>query len=141
MAGRQFNRLRKQLGEDLPPAPPSDESETDGDVGPQRAPFNPFDLLTDDEASAACCDLLALKRAHATLVLCIASRWLQYCSGTPAACMQAPDKLPTGCVCVPCVQGDAAERGEDDEEDAEQEKEEQPRAAAPTPAAQASFLA
>ena len=56
MAGRQFNRLRKQLGEDLPPAPASEEgSESEEEAGsPAPAPFNPFDLLTDEEVRVPC---------------------------------------------------------------------------------------
>ncbi|GAB4815863.1 hypothetical protein N2152v2_002909 [Parachlorella kessleri] len=54
MAGRQFNRLRKQLGADLPPAPPSEESSSEEeDEVVQKAPFNPFELLTDDEGPEA----------------------------------------------------------------------------------------
>ena len=55
MAGRQFNRLRKQLGADLPPAPPSEESssEEENEVE-KKPPFNPFELLTDDEVRITC---------------------------------------------------------------------------------------
>ena len=55
MAGRQFNRLRKQLGADLPPAPLSEESSSEEEKEvEQKAPFNPFELLTDDEVRITC---------------------------------------------------------------------------------------
>jgi len=55
MAGRAHKKLLQQLGSDLPPPaaePESSEEESDVeelDEVPARAPFNPFDLLTDDE--------------------------------------------------------------------------------------------
>ena len=47
MSGRQIARLRKQ-GELLQAVAESSSSEDD-EAGPAAAPFNPFDLLTDDE--------------------------------------------------------------------------------------------
>ena len=59
MAGRALNRQLRKLGDDLPPAP-ADETESEEEDVPQRVPFNPFDLLTDDEVCTAidrfCCN-------------------------------------------------------------------------------------
>jgi hypothetical protein len=55
MAGRAHKRLVQQLNADLPavaqPAGSEAESSEDDSEGERTAPFNPFSLLSDDEAS------------------------------------------------------------------------------------------
>ena len=55
MATRQLRRLKEQLQAQEEPtgAPESDESVSGEDETPGKAPFNPFDLLSDDEVSIA----------------------------------------------------------------------------------------
>lgn len=49
MATRHIKRLQQQLQQTVEVTQQSEDTETDEQETPKAAPFNPFDLLTDDE--------------------------------------------------------------------------------------------
>lgn len=66
MAARHLQRLRAALDEKIAEEHPSSED----DVVVAKAPFNPFDLLSDEEvkmSSACCCPQIDACKCHASL--------------------------------------------------------------------------